>query len=112
MEENTKISNRQRKKKEAEVFNTTRDISDNLLYIGRCGYCTADEATGQGGVLAMYLKSKPENICNYYCMNCDHRGTIKDIDKKDSFFFPMVDIVGEVSRHYDADTFDKAYNKD
>lgn len=109
MENIKTVSNYQKKKQDAQVYNTTKEISENLLCIGRCGYCAIDES-GTGGVLAMYLKSRPENMCTYYCMNCDHKGSIKNIDKKDKFFFPMVDIVGEVSRHYDPKTFDKYYN--
>lgn len=96
------LSNSQRKKQAAAAHNAARDIGENILVIGKCGKCK--QAT------FMYLKSNPENICKYYCMGCDHTGSIKDIDKEDSFMYPMIDIVGEVSRHYSPEDFDKAYN--
>lgn len=98
------ISNYQRKKKEAEVHNMTMDIANNLLFIGHCGTC-AEKAP-----LAMYLKSNEENICNYYCLGCGKVATIKNIDKKDSFLFPMIDIVHVVAKNYDPDVFDRVYN--
>ena len=97
-------SNYQRKKREAEVHNSTMDIAENLLFIGKCGTCEKQ------GPLVMYLKSEEKNICNYYCLECGKVGSIKDIDKKDSFLYPMVEIVNEVSKHYDQELFDKVYN--
>lgn len=104
-----KISNYQKKKQEAQVYNSIKEISDNIMYIGRCGYCNNTEKN-QNGVLAVYLKSRPENMCTYYCMKCNHKGSLKNIDKKDFFFFPMVNIIGEISRHYDEKTFNSYYN--
>lgn len=108
-EKKTQLSKSQMKKLNAQVYNATRELANDLFPIGKCGYCEC-KAGEEPGILFSYLKSNPENICNYYCMKCNHKGTIKEIDKKDSFLFPMVDIVGEISRHYDADVFDKAYN--
>lgn len=105
---NSTMGNNQKKKEAAAVHNFVLDVGENTLYIGRCGYCSNEE--GQGGLLAVYLKSRPENMTKYYCMECSHTGDLRDIDKKDSFLFPLVDIVGEVARHYDADVFDKHYN--
>lgn len=103
MSEEKKISNSQKKKLAAQAHNAFRELSQNLMPIGNCGHCGK-------GTLMMYLASKLENSCNYYCGECDHKGTIKDIDKKDSFLFPLKDIVGEVRKHYPEEEFDKFYN--
>jgi hypothetical protein len=100
--EEVKVSKTQLKKQEAQAYNAVNEIMENVLYIGNCSKCKMP--------LMMYLKSKPENICNYYCVQCGHKGNIKDIDKEDTFFFPIADIVNEVSKHYDKEEFDKAYN--
>lgn len=99
------MSNSQKKKLAAKIHNATMDIANNLMMIGECGYC------GKGKIM-VYLKSKLENSCTYYCINCDHKGSLKDIDKKDSFIFPLKDIVGEVRKNYNEKEFDDFYNKD
>lgn len=104
MPEEKKISNNQKKKLAAQAHNAFVDISKNLMPIGKCGYCNK-------GTLIMYLASKIKNSCNYYCCECDHKGTIKDIDKKDSFLYPLKDIAAEVRRHYPEKKFDKFYNE-
>ena len=98
------MGNSARKREMAKVHNSTMEIAENLLFIGHCGSCE------KKGPLAMYLKSEEQNICNYYCLECGKVATIKNIDKKDSFLFPMIDIVHEVAKHYDPDVFDKVYN--
>lgn len=99
-----KISNNQKKKIAAQIHNASLSIANNLMPIGKCGYCN-------DGNIMVYLKSKLENSCTYYCMSCDHKGSLKDIDKKDSFFFSLKDIVGEVRKNYDENEFDEFFNK-
>jgi hypothetical protein len=103
MTEEKKISNNQKKKMNAQAHNAFMDISNNLMPIGKCGSCG-------DGILMVYLKSKLENSCTYYCMKCEHTGNVKNIDKKDSFSYPLKDIVGEIRKHYPEDEFDKFYN--
>lgn len=96
------ISNSKQRKLEAQAHNETTTLINNMMPIGYCHNC--------GEMIFMYLKSNPENICNYYCVGCEHKSTIKNPEKKDKFLFPMRDIVDEVAKHYDPDVFDKAYN--
>lgn len=103
MTEEKKISNNQKKKTNAQAHNAFMDISNNLMPIGKCGSCG-------DGILMVYLKSKLKNSCTYYCMKCEHTGNVKNIDKKDSFSYPLKDIVGEIRKHYPEDEFDKFYN--
>lgn len=98
------VGNYQKKKMAAAAHNATIDIAKDILFIGFCSKC------GKEGPLAMYLKSEKKNICNYYCLNCGKTNSIKKIDMKDEFLFPMIDIVNEVSKHYDPDVFDEVYN--
>lgn len=104
MFEQQELSKTQKKKKAAEAHNAAYDISHNLMPIGTCGTCE------EKAPLVVYLKSEEQNICNYYCLGCGKVATIKNIDKKDNFFYPMTDIVHEVAKHYDQDVFDKVYN--
>lgn len=97
--------NSARKREEAAIHNSTLEIADNILPIGRCGKCDA-------GTLFMYMKSNPENIFNYYCSNpdCDHRGDYREITKGDRLMFSMAQITGTLVNTYGEDTIVNSIN--
>lgn len=90
------MGNTQKKREAAAAHNAAMEVAKNIMPIGKCS-C--------GGSLVVYLASKLENSCTYYCLQCDHKGSLKSISKDDSFFYPLKDIVGEVRQHYE--DFDK-----
>lgn len=95
----------QEKRDDAAAHNAAIDFGRDMMTIGRCGTC--------GQPLVVYLKSRLENCCNYYCMGEDgHTGSLKSPDKKDTLLFPLKDILAEVRQHYDEKAFDEFLAKD
>lgn len=97
--------NNKTKREEAQAHNIAMEMAQNLMPIGVCGHCEKKDT------LFVYLNSKLENSCTYYCLNCGHKGDLKNIDKKDSFFFSLKDVIGEIRRHYPEKEFEEFYNK-
>lgn len=75
------ISNSKKKKMNAQVHNTTNEILENILPIGKC---TCE------GTLFMYLKSEDQNILNIYCDKCDIIRKCSDDLPDDMFFITPV----------------------
>jgi hypothetical protein len=91
------------KREDAQAHNYALEVGQNIMPVGRCS-C--------GGVMVVYLASKLENSCTYYCLQCPHTGSLKNIDKKDAFLFPLKDIISEVRQHYPTEDFDKFYSEE
>jgi len=103
-----KQSNRQKKKSNANVHNTTNEIAQSMLPIGQCNQ-NPEECDGN---LFMFLQSKEENIFNIYCTECEKIKDFKKIDdeKNVKLYFTPKQIMETLIQNYGEDIIDKLMN--
>lgn len=92
-----------KKKIKRDIEEMSREIGENLMFIGNCG-C--------GGDLMMYLKSEKQNIDKYYCSSCDKVGSIKEITQNDVLTYPLSLIVTTLVSKYGEDIIEEVLNND
>jgi hypothetical protein len=92
-----RLNNRAKKMIKAHIHNESMAIINNMLTIGQC---SCDEAS----VLAMYLKSEPDNRLKYYCSDCKKTSDITKPDEGDIIFGGPQQLINFLRNHYDDPT--------
>jgi hypothetical protein len=105
------MGNNYKKKSEANVHNTTLEIVNSLLYIGKC----KNKQCECPGELFMFLKSTPQNMYNIYCTKCECWKDFRKIDDYSSeiqlMFLPS-DILRTLKEYYGEDLIKQTYGEE